>query len=501
MPSPAAAAPVRPAPASWSASGSTSAPLVRRQAILLPLAAVAVGYAGPGSRRAALLAGALAAAVPAGAALLARLGRSAAGPAPGGPPTGAPPEATSVTLLVPARDESPVIGRLVADAAAVRSAPMALIVVDDASSDGTGDLAAAAIERHRLGGEASVVRVASPSGSKASALRCAPVAPGVVVVLDADARLTPGFVDRVRSAVGPDGVAQARRRMLRPAGRGRRAWWPRALALAQDGEQAVDDQIARARFALGGAAEFRGDGMVIGTSVLGALGGWPTDALCEDLELATRWYLHSGRGVPRPPDLEIWEQPVLSVRSLLAQRLRWAEGSIRRDLRLVAPAALDPRVPRRRRAELVGYASQALLPWASLGLALRALGEPTLLPGGSRGRVGRDGTASPSAAAARRLLALLAVGYGSGAVILAWAALGDGLPARGSAATGRHGFSPLSRLVRAFSVGAFTGLWPLVLPAAWIRVARQPGAPQFVRTPHASPDAFSEPEPPRPPRT
>ncbi len=473
---------------------------MRRRALLIPLAALLAGYAGPGSRRVTGALQVLTATLPAGAMLLARLGRAAREPGRDGPQARGSQGASTVTLLVPARDEAPVIAQLVADAAAARSAPMALTVVDDGSVDGTGDLAAAAIEAHVLGREASVIRLPAPSGSKAAALRAASAAPGVVVVLDADARLTRGFVERARAAARPDGVAQARRRMLRPAGRGARAWWARALAFAQDGEQAVDDQIARARFALGGAAEFRGDGMVIGTEALEALGGWPADALCEDLELATRWYLHAGRGVPRPRDLEVWEQPVLSVRSLLAQRLRWAEGAVRRDVRLVVPASLDARVPLRRRAEVVGYASQAVLPWAVLGIALRASGD-RWMPARRRGRrAGGERGASVSAASARRLLAALTVGYGSAAVILAWSALEDGLPAP-AARLPQARFAPLPRLVRAVAVAVFAGLWPLVLPAAWLRVARTPGPTRFVRTPHISPDAFSEPGPPQTPRT
>ncbi len=470
---------------------------MRQRAVLLPLAAAMAGYAGPSLRRVSLAVSLLAAALPACAVLLARLGGVTREPQPHTLPTRGGLEATTVTLLVPARDEAPVIARLVADVAAARSSPMALTVVDDGSTDGTGDLAAAAIEAHVLGREASVVRLAAPSGSKGAALRAASVLPGVVVVLDADARLTCGFVERARAAARPDGVAQARRRMLRPAERGVHAWWARALALAQDGEQAVDDRIARARLALGGAAEFRGNGMVIGTSALEALGGWPADALCEDLELATRWYLGAGRGVSRPRDLEVWEQPVLELRSLLAQRLRWAEGAVRRDLRLVVPAALDARVPLRRRAELVGYASHALLPWAFVGIALRALADRFTAPRRHARRAGgQEGASTP---AARRLLAALAAGYGSAAVILAWSALEGGLPAPG-ARLSQPRFALPQRLVRAVTVAAFTGLWPLVLPAAWVRVALRPGPTRFVRTPHTSPAAFNEPAPtPTPP--
>ncbi|HEY5629505.1 MAG TPA: glycosyltransferase family 2 protein, partial [Candidatus Limnocylindrales bacterium] len=434
----------------------------------------------------------------------------------------ATPEAL-VTVVVPARDEGAVIGRLVADLAAARSDPMALIVVDDASCDGLADLARAAFERGGLADVAHVVRLATPSGSKGAALAAAaaPTA-GVIVVLDADARVGPDFVARCRLAGTTGSAAQARRRMLRPVTGWRPEWAAAFLALVQDGEQELDGLVARARLRVGGAAEFRGDGMVIRADALASLGGWAPDALCEDLELATRWYLATGRGVERPAGLEIWEQPVLRVRHLLGQRLRWAEGSIRRDIRLVLPALLDSRQPVRRRVELGAYGAQALMPWVGLGLALAALG--------SRNAAGRQRGDRPEAQrAARDTLATLASGYALAALVLAWGSQADdadggerlaavpgtaasrpatpgsaarppatrGAPDKRRAEPGRQ----LARLGRAIAVSAFSALWTLVLPVAWLRVAARPGAPQFVRTPHATPARFSEPGSGPPPPT
>ncbi len=512
---------------------------LRVAALALPALATLAGYALPRSRRASALVRLAALAFPGGAAGLALAGRGGqaarSGPAAGGgsafcdvaqqapDPLAAHAEAM-VTVMVPARDEAAVISRLVADIGAARSGPLALVVIDDASRDGMADLACAAIEACRLSDVARVVRLTTPSGGKGAALAAVlPPASGVVVVLDADARVAPDFIVRVRAVAATAAAAQARRRMLRPAPGCDRDRGAGLLALLQDGEQRIDALISRVRLRVRGAAEFRGDGMVISAQALRALGGWPHDALCEDLELATRWYLATGLGVEHPANLEIWEQPVLTLRSLLSQRLRWAEGSIRRDLRLVLPALPDPRRPVRRRAELAAYASQALMPWAVLGLAARSCRRPARQqPAGRRlGRAEVDETA-------RGTLGSVVAGYGLVALVLAWASqapdeeqraetqrkaaaqqraalaereqpapLGQGVPRGGRApglarrrpARSRHAW----RLVRATLITAFTGLWALVLPIAWLRVAARPASPRFVRTPHTTPARFSEP--------
>jgi hypothetical protein len=455
---------------------------VRLAALGLPAVVLILGAGIPGGRRRSRAAHASAAAVPLVALGLRRLARRrvAAGEADVA-------SVIPITVLIPARDEAPVIGALVGDLAAARRDGLSVVVVDDASSDGTGRAARDAITRAGLADVALVVTLATPSGSKAAALAAVPVPDaGAVVVLDADARVAPDFVDQVRLAATRSSVAQARRRMLRPtaiaglggfgpvengSGAGPRAGLlVRLLTLAQDGEQAVDDRIGRARLALRGAAELRGDGMVLTAEALARLGGWPSGALCEDLELSTTWYLQTGRGAQRPPGLVVWEQPVLDPRVLLAQRLRWAEGSVRRDLRIGLPAVLDASVPAWRRADVAVYASQALVPWMAAGLAARAAAT------GDRGVRRRAATS----------VALLAGGYGLGALVLAWAAEADHAPSV------RHR-SSLDRLGRAGVVALFTGLWPLVLPAAWLRVARRPGGSRFAQTPHAPAAAFAVP--------
>ncbi len=468
--------------------------------------AVVAGYRLGGPRPAVLVRTA-AAAIPLVAAALAYWSRAdpAASVCEGRPgrPTGHhggedEPGAQPVTILVPARDEAPVIARLIADLAAARRGPLQIVVIDDASRDGTGALATDAIRATGLADVARVLPLHVASGSKGAALAAVPPSlSGLAVVLDADARIAPDFLDHVRLAALRSPVTQARRRMLRPTPRAFPGRWPRFLADAQDREQLLDDVLARARLAIGGAAELRGDGMVLRAEALEALGGWPVDALCEDLELSSRSYLALGVGAARQPGLDVWEQPVLGMQPLLAQRLRWAEGAVRRDLRLVLPALVGAGVPPRRRVEVALSASQSLAPWAAAGLAARALR--------------RDAAAR---AAAGRTLALLAAGYGLGAFVLGLEAgrtspasegrrpapqssagrarrrLGASWPPQ---AAGARAKTAATDAGHALGLVAFEALWPLVLPPAWVRVALRPGRPAFVKTPHASAADFGTP--------
>jgi hypothetical protein len=456
------------------ASAGDSARGLRLGATALPLLAIVAGWALPQRRIAAAVLQGSAAVLPALALLMARAARHHDDQS-----TEDADPSMRVTVLVPARNEARAIGALIADLGAARVGPMELIVVDDGSRDATSDVAREAIETAGLADIAQVIRRPSPCGSKGAALRAAQAAATgvVIVVLDADARVEADFIGSVRAAARSGGPAQARRHMLPPAD-GRAAGFARLLAVAQDGEQDADDLIARARLRFGGAAELRGDGMVLPAWSLAAVGGWPTDALCEDLELSSRWYAATGSGVARHAGLDVWEQPVLSLSPLVAQRLRWAEGSIRRDLRVVLPTVADASVPFRRRLEVGAYASLALLPWAVAGLAARAAGPPWR---------------RSSTAAARRSLVGLGAGAGLGALVLAWAS-DDRSPA------GDQG-QRAARLARAAGTAAFTGLWPLVLPAAWVRVALRPGRPRFSPTPHLESARFDWPARTRRPPT
>lgn len=431
----------------------------RAAAILAPAATLLIGALVPKARAARLVTDASIVASVASAIAVAWASRR---PTAGQVLDDAPIRAGSarVHVLVPARDEAAVIGDLVADLGAqdlrhhVDGSPgFHLTVIDDRSVDGTGEIARAAIDRAGLATVATCLRRDDEPDGKGAALAAARLDDiddaTIVLVLDADARIAPGVLSAVvQASNGAAPGITARRRMLVPED-GHRAW----LARCQDDEQTVDGAIQDARLALGGTGEFRGNGMALRARDLRSIGGWDRSALTEDLEAATRLVAATGRGIRRHPDVEVWEQPVLDGSRLVRQRLRWAEGAIRRDLRVTWPAVLGDRLPPRLRLDLAAYAVQTLMPWLAFGLLIR----------GDR-------------APARRRLIALGWTYVVGGTVVAAKALG-GLD---------------RRVPGVLAVGA---LWPAVLPFAWLRVAFAGGPVRFAKTEHRP--GFSPPERPR----
>ncbi len=353
-----------------------------------------------------------------------------------------------IHVLVPARDEAAVIGDLIADLGAQdlcdpTGAPaFELTVIDDRSADATRSVAMRAIEAACLSTVARcITRTGGPDG-KSAALAAVPLDDladdTIVFVLDADARLGPGVLVALVDAFDDDSPGlTARRRMMTPVD-GRRAW----LARSQDDEQSVDGAIQRARLSFGGTGEFRGNGMAVRVCGLRSIGGWDPDALCEDLEAGVRLAGLAGAGIRWSPEVEVWEQPVLDVAGLLRQRLRWAEGAVRRDLRVTWPVVLRPGIRPWLRADLAAYAAQTLVPWMAIGLVAR----------------------SDRPEARRRLLVFAAAYVAAGVTIAART-----LP------------SPATRVP---GVIALSAIWPVVLPLAWLRIALSRGPLAFARTEH-----------------
>ena len=435
----------------------------RLLAILLPATAAAIGAGVEGSRACRVVVWVAAGLAAASGAALVVAGRAA----PVDRRSGGASPVTHLVVLIPARDEASVIGGILGDLAVQEpvAAGVEIVVIDDRSRDRTGEIAAAAIERLGLCRRARVLRRDEGADGKGAALDAIPLRPDPavgLVVLDADARVRPSFLAACLEALsGTTGLATARRRMLRPLAGTSIA---RRVAAAQDDEQLADDALQRARLRMGGASELRGNGMVIRADVLAELGGWGADALCEDLDLSARAWLRAGRSVDRFDGLDVWEQPVLSPRALVRQRIRWAEGMVRRDLAVVLPAQLDPTIPVRRRMDALAYAAHALVPWLAAGLLLRAA-----LPGGTR---------------ARGLAAALATVYAVSGAAIAGVALGDP-EARRRTQTGRVA-----------GALALEALWLIALPVGWIRVAHRPVDPAFTRTPHLPSGSFAPPDRP-----
>jgi 1,2-diacylglycerol 3-beta-glucosyltransferase len=367
-------------------------------------------------------------------------------------PSGA--ERPWVTLMVAARNEAPVIAATLASLARQDYASEAgprfdVVVVDDGSSDETGSLAhaAAAEQPDRL----AVVRREDgdgPSTKAAALLHAHSSARGAVIgVVDADASVASGFISQVMDAwrSNPGAVAiQAQRRA-----HNRASGW---FAAAQDEELLMDMASQCGRWATDGTAELRGNGMFVRREALERVGGWDPTALTEDLELSTR-LVTAGERIALAPQAQVGEEAVTTVRALWRQRLRWAEGSIRRLIELGPGLLRAPQLALSRKLDFLAFTGEFVIPPLFVtSVVAGMLTIPMPRPA--------DWTVPAS----------LFIGYGIGTFLLALA---------GVAGQGGRGLALVGRAARG---SLFLSHWLLVVPAALVRIAIGRQATTFVQT-------------------
>ena len=378
---------------------------------------------------------------------------------PGAPPLDADAGPPTFSVVVAARDEAAVLPRLIADLArqdyrtATERPLFELIVIDDRSVDGTPQAALRAAAAEGIGAVTRLVRrvgdeLADGKGAALSAVPPETCHGDVIVVLDADARVGPTFLSTLATYIRAGAEAVTVRRRVLQAGSS-------SLAGAQADEQLADGEIQRGRWALGGCSEFRGNGIVLRRDVLIGVGGWRVEALTEDLDLSSRLAAATGIRVAWAIDAEVWEEPVDALAALWRQRVRWAEGAIRRVLEHGPAVVRSPLLSIAARADFVGYAGQVLAPPIILGSLVgavihrRASVATTLLGG----------------------YALTAAALGFDA--LRWEARPDG----GS-------LSLRERLRRAVRLAAFGVIWLAAVPAALLRLALRGGPVQYDKMAH-----------------
>ncbi len=394
-------------------------------------------------------------------------------PIPPMPPGPRPLDAASsptFSVVVAARDEANVLPRLIADLGDQDHRTDAgrplfeLIVIDDRSIDGTPQAALRAAADADLGDVTHLVRRSGaglPDG-KGAALTAAPPEScrgDLVVVLDADARVGPGFLAALAHYAAAGAAAVSVRRRVLHAERSH-------LAGAQADEQTADGEIQRGRWALGGCSEFRGNGIVIRRDLLIDVGGWRAEALTEDLDLSSRVAAARGITVAWAIDAEVWEEPVTTWPALWRQRVRWAEGALRRTLEHGPAVLRSRRLSTAAKVDFAMYVGQLAAPPVILGAI-----------------AGAAGTGASGAGRWTRVGVLLGgyagVAAGLGFDALRWETRPDGraLPAT-------------ERWLRAGRLALFAGVWLAAVPAAMWRLAMRRGVVTYDKMAH---DGVGEP--------
>ncbi len=376
-------------------------------------------------------------------------------------PTGLANDLPFVSLIVPARNEQEVIDDTVRSLSTIRyhrqgTPAFEVLVIDDGSDDATGEAARSAVQD----GASVTVRRREPGSGRATkgavlAFAMPYVSGDVIGIIDADTRVDPSFLERVMRAWTRDPRADALQVARRPRNADH-SW----LTRAQAEEQLMDMASQCGRWVTDGTAELRGNGMFVRREALESVGGWSERSLTEDLELSTRLSAY-GRHVTLGPEAEVGEEAVETLDALWRQRLRWAEGSLRRLLEH-GPGLLAGSEPLSRKADFLAFTGEFLIPplfVATIVASLVTIPMPRPV----------DWTVPVT----------LFIGYGLGVFLLG---LG------GLSAAGRRGLS----LVGGATRGAlFLSHWLVVVPAALVRIAFGPEPAGFVQTRRAPrrPDA------------
>jgi 1,2-diacylglycerol 3-beta-glucosyltransferase len=243
------------------------------------------------------------------------------------PPSGlqAPQPMPAVDVVVAARDEQAVIGRLVERLLGLRwpAEQLCLWVIDDGSEDRTPQRLA---ELQAIHPQLRVLRRSRDAGGGKSAalnLVIEKLQGRWMLVLDADADLAPDLLERLIPYAEAGGWAAVQLRKAEVnAGDN---WLTRAQAM----EMALDATIQEGRLARGGVAELRGNGQLLRRDAVLSVGGFNEATITDDLDLSFRLLL-GGLPVGVLWDPPVCEEAVLTLRALWRQRQRWAEGGLQR---------------------------------------------------------------------------------------------------------------------------------------------------------------------------
>jgi len=220
-----------------------------------------------------------------------------------------------VTVLIPAYNEAASVADTITSLQRQTVPPAEIIVIDDGSNDGTGEIARAA--------GATVVRPPRNTGSKAGAQQFAlfQVTTPLVMAVDADTTLAPDGIERLIDAFDDAEVAAACGSVIP---RHVDTIWERGRYLeylfAFTFYKRVQDGYGTPFISSGCFSMYR-------TEILKAAGGWQTRTVAEDMDLTWTLYQrgHKVRFVPEALCRPIEPHDFAFMRKQLR---RWSHGFV-----------------------------------------------------------------------------------------------------------------------------------------------------------------------------
>jgi biofilm PGA synthesis N-glycosyltransferase PgaC len=230
--------------------------------------------------------------------------------------TDTPSRATAdLTIIVPAYNEAASVADTIRSLQGQTLPPAEIIVVDDGSNDGTGDIARAC--------GVTVVRPEKGTGSKAGAQTFALplVKTAFTMAIDADTTLAPDAIERLMPAFDDSGVVAACGYVLP---RHVKSVWERGryveYLFAFTFYKQVQDHYSKPTISSGCFSAYR-------TEQLREAGGWSTRTLAEDMDLTWTFY-ERGWGVRFVPEAVSYPIEPHDLRLMRSQLRRWSHGFV-----------------------------------------------------------------------------------------------------------------------------------------------------------------------------
>jgi biofilm PGA synthesis N-glycosyltransferase PgaC len=225
------------------------------------------------------------------------------------------PKESGLTVIIPAYNEADSVADTIRSLQQQTRRPDDIIVVDDCSTDGTGDIAG------NLG--VTVVRPPANTGSKAGAQNIAlpMVKTKFVMAIDADTTLAPDAIEKLQAAFAVPDVAAAcgfvlPRRVCTLWERGRYVEYLFAFTFYKQ----VQDYYGKPMISSGCFSMYR-------TQVLQAHGGWSTRTLAEDMDLTWSFY-QAGHQVRFIPEAVAYPLEPHNFKFMSKQLRRWSHGFV-----------------------------------------------------------------------------------------------------------------------------------------------------------------------------
>jgi biofilm PGA synthesis N-glycosyltransferase PgaC len=221
-----------------------------------------------------------------------------------------------LTVIIPAYNEGTSIASTIESVRAQSRMPVEIIVVDDCSSDDTGDIARALGVR--------VLRPSQNTGSKAGAQNFAlgHVRTTYTMALDADTTLDSNAVHELLSAMEHDSTLAAACGFVIPRHVG--SIWERGryveYLFAFTFYKQIQDYYRKPLIASGCFSMYK-------TDALRAHGGWGTRTLAEDMDLTWSFY-QAGRAVKFVPNAVCYPIEPHDFAFLSKQLRRWSHGFV-----------------------------------------------------------------------------------------------------------------------------------------------------------------------------